>query len=97
MCSVKTVESVPYVWRIWYREKPSPGWLASVSTIRGNKFSWCICITIKYSQTQLKKEGEKCKLMQVRLKTWKETEDKNENQFTLCSNEKKTILCVSVL
>ena len=37
MFLVKTAESVPSVWRIWYREKLSPGWLASVSTIRGNK------------------------------------------------------------
>lgn len=36
MCSVKTVESVPSVWRICYRERPLPGWLVSVSTIRGN-------------------------------------------------------------
>lgn len=45
-CSVRTVESVPSVWKIWYREKPSPGWLASVSTIRGTKFSLCICFII---------------------------------------------------
>lgn len=38
MCSVKTAESAPSVWRIWYRERPSPGWLASASIIRGNKF-----------------------------------------------------------
>lgn len=37
MCSVKTVESAPSVWRIWYRERLSLGWLASASTIRGNK------------------------------------------------------------
>lgn len=36
MCSVKTAESVPSVWRSCCREKPLPGWLVSVSTIRGN-------------------------------------------------------------
>lgn len=35
MCSVKTVESVPSVWRIWYRERPSPDWPAFASTTRG--------------------------------------------------------------
>lgn len=37
MCLVKTVESAPSVWRICYRGRPSPGWLASASTIRGNE------------------------------------------------------------
>lgn len=36
-CWVKTAESAPSVWRIWYRERPLPGWLASASTIRGIK------------------------------------------------------------
>lgn len=48
-CSVKTAESAPSVWRIWSRERPSPGWLASASTIRGNKVQ---LMYLHYSKTQ---------------------------------------------
>lgn len=39
-CSVKTAASAPSVWRIWHRERPSPGCLASASTTRGKEVRW---------------------------------------------------------
>lgn len=46
MCWVKTVESVPSVWRIWCRERPLPGWLVCVSTIKGNSFHFIYCLIV---------------------------------------------------
>lgn len=52
MCSAKTAASVPSVWRIWCRERPSPGWPACVSTTRGNHFTF---ISVNQGQTWQKK------------------------------------------
>lgn len=36
-CSAKTAASAPSVWRTWCRGRPSPDWLVSASTTRGER------------------------------------------------------------
>lgn len=69
MCSVKTAESAPSVWRIWYRERPLPGWLASASTIRGNKVQLIYLHNNKIQTDTNEKRGVKMQMSAGEIKS----------------------------